>query len=227
MSKKSVKKKISVDPTGKSWEEIIELDPVHIRGISKESFAVAVSRLVSAYNKRAKRLEKSGMAQFSPAYKGIEKAGKTRLSVKGKTFNELMTVYADAKRFLTEKKTSSVKGTRKLKRDTERRIGHQFTSKEESNRYWEAIDKLKEKNIGNGDADGRTSTDVQREVSDMMFNEGASVDEILEHYGIQIMASTPNIQEETETIYGFGEVNQNEVGEDNQNEVGEEYEMPF
>lgn len=205
----SKRKKFDFDPSGMSWQEVVEADPTHMKGISLKSLAKATSRLVSAYNKRAKRLEQSGLAIHSPAYRGIQQAGKTRLSVKGKSYQELMSTYADAKRFLTERTTSSVAGTRALKKKVSERIGHDFASEGESKRFWEAIDKLKEKDIGN---DSRTSTDVQREVSDMMFKEGMSIDDVLEHYGIAMEADTPDFDAETGEIFGFGE--EDEDGEE-------------
>lgn len=201
MAKKKSKTKIDFDVSGLSWQDVIEADPMHIKGISQKSLARATSRLVSAYNKRAKRLEKSGLAESSPAYRGLLEEGKTRLSVKGKSYNELMSTYADAKRLLTERSTFSVAGTRKLINETAKRLGHEFSTKDEGKRFWEAMDKLKEKDIG---ADKRTSTDVQREVADMMFDEGKSIDEVLEHYGVVIENATPDIQEETDILMGLG-----------------------
>lgn len=198
---KKIKNKIDVDPTGLSWQDVITLDPTHIRGISEKSLAKLTSRLVSAYNKRAKRLEQSGLAESSPAYRGLMEAGKTRLSVKGKNYNDLMSVYADAKRLLTERSTFSIGGTKDLIEKTAERIGHNFESKEESNRFWEAIDKLKEKDIGN---DKLTSTDIQREVADKMFNEDASVEDILDYYGVVMESSVPNSIEETDAMFDFG-----------------------
>ena len=201
MSKKPRKNKIDVDVSGLSWQDVIELDPMHIRGISTKSLAKMTSRLVSAYNKRAKRLEKSGLAEASPAYRGLMERGQTRLSVKGQNFNELMHTFGEAKRLLTERSTFSVAGTRQLMQGITERIGHEFSSKDEARRYWEAMDKLKESNIGN---DKRTSTDTQREVADMMFNEGMSVDDVLEHYGVVMEAETPDIDIETDEMMGYG-----------------------
>ena len=204
------KEKIDIDVSGLSWEDVINLDPVHIKGLSEKSLAKLTSRLVSAYNKRAKRLEQSGIAEHSPAYRGLMEGGKTRLSVKGKSHNELVSTYADAKRLLTERKTFSLGGTRTLMRKVADRIGHEFESEEESKGFWEAIDKLKEKGIG---VDKRQSTDVQKEVSDMMFNEGASVDDILRHYGIVIEAQTPDVQAETEQMFDTGLEEDDEDGQ--------------
>lgn len=190
--------KKQIDVSGLSIRDIIELDPSHIKGLDSRSLARMTSRLVSAYNKRAVRLEKSGLAMSSPAYRALQESGQTRLSVKGQDRNALTTTLAQAKRLLTERSTFSVAGTRRLQRETAKRIGHEFQSPEEARRYWEAVDKLKELDKGN---DKRTSTDVQREVADMMFGEGMSVDDILAHYGAVIEEETPDIQEETEELF--------------------------
>ena len=195
---------LSIDPTNLSIQDIIEMDIGHMKGLSVSSLARLTSRLVSAYNKRAKRLEQSGVSEYSPAYQGIAKAGKTRLSVKGKRWNELISTLADAKRFLSERKTSTVRGAKQVKRELEQRLGHPITSKEQAQAYWEAIDKLKEKGIG---VDKRTSTDIQREVADMMLDEGKSVDDVLRHYGVIIEANAGDSMEETESLFSFGDVN--------------------
>lgn len=206
MSKKR-NNKVEFDVTGLSWQDVIKADPMHIKGISQKSLARATSRLVSAYNKRAKRLEQSGLAMKSPSYRGLVNEGKTRLSVKGKSYNELMSVYADAKRLLTERKTFSIAGTRNLIKDTEERIGFKFKNEGDSTKFWEAMDKLKEKGIG---GDKRTSSDTQREVADLMFTDGMSVDDVLQYYGVAIENATPDLQDETEMMMGFGD----EVDED-------------
>lgn len=193
---------INIDPKSKTISEIIEMDLGHMKGLSQSSLARLTSRLVSAYNKRAKRLEQSGMAQYSPAYQGIARENKTRLSVKGKTWNELIKTLSDAKRFLSERVTSSVTGAKKVRKEMEKRIGHSFRSHEEAQRYWEAIDKLKEKGFG---TDKRTSTDIQREVADMMLDDGKSVDDVLRHYGVMIESEAPDSMEETDMMMGFGD----------------------
>lgn len=213
MSKK--KKLVEIDPSGLSIEDIIKLDPTHVKGLTNKSLAVLTSRLVSAYNKRAKRLEKAGLELSSPAYRGLIEAGKTRLSVKGKNRNELISVYADAKRFLTERTTSSVSGTRKLQREISKRIGYEFQDKKESTLFWGVMDRLKEKGIG---IDKRSSTDVQREVADLLFNEGKDPYELLKDYGILeklsgIGGEPINLDLETGELFGFGGDDEDEQDE--------------
>lgn len=209
MSKK--KRTTGFDPTGLSWQEVIALDPIHIKGITDKALAKATSRLVSAYNKRAKRLEQSGLAELSPSYRGLVKEGKTRLSVKGLGYNELVSVYADAKRLLTERSTFSVAGTRGLINRTADRLGYKFKTKEEALRFWDTMDRLKELGIA---TDKRTSDDVQREVSDMMFYENMTPDEILKSYGAVIDAQAPSAFATTAQIMGEEEENEEDTSFD-------------
>lgn len=204
------KEKLNLDPSGLTWQEVIELDPVHIKGLSDKSLAKLTSRLVSTYNKRAKRLEQSGLAEASPSYRGLEKIGKTRLSVKGKTRNELVSTYADAKRLLTERSTFSVKGTKEMLAETEERLGHRFDSREQANEFWDVIDKLQEKGIGLKKGE---SSDIQKQVADMMVDQGMSADEVLAHFKVVAESFTPNIQFETISIF---EGEEYEEGEDDE-----------
>lgn len=197
------KKKLDINVSGMSLADIINLDPIHYKGLSEKSLAKLTSRLVSAYNKRAKRLEKSGMASFSPAYVKLKKSNQTRLSVKGKSYNELFSTFAQAKKLLTERKTFSVSGTRKVIADLEKRLGLKFRSAEEGKRFWEAIDKLKENRIGLKD-----SADVQIEVADMMVNKNMTIDDVLARYGIIIDQDAPDTQEETAEMMGERNTNQ-------------------
>lgn len=196
------KKKIDIDVTGMTLQDVMDLDPIHVKGLSDRSLARLTSRLVSAYNKRAKRLEQSGLAESSPAYRMMEQYGTTRLSVRGLDHNQLVSVYARARHALQENETLSIGGTRKMIRATEERLGHSFADKNEANRFWDVVDKLKEMNIGN---DKRTSADIQREVADMMLSDGMSGDEVLAHYGTIIEAESPSLQEETDWLMGLGD----------------------
>lgn len=198
-------KKRDIDVSGMSLADIINLDPIHYKGISEKSLAKLTSRLVSAYNKRAKRLENSGLASFSPAYIKLKKSKQTRLSVKGKSYNDLFSTFAQAKKMLTERKTFSVSGTRQVIADLEKRLRVKFRSAEEGKRFWEAIDKLKENRIGLG----KKSDDVQIKVADMMVQKNMTVDDVLARYGVIIDQEAPDTQAETAEM--MGERNPNQV----------------
>ena len=205
--------KTIVDPSGMSIADIIDLDPTHMKNLSERSYARLTSRLVSAVNKRLARLEKAGLAESSPAYRGVVKSlGANRLSVRGLDRNQVASVFAYAQQLLTERKTLSIGGTRKFRSETERRLGHVFATEGESESFWKTIDLLKERGFG---VTKVTSDDVQRNVVDMMFNEGKSMQEILAEYGVIEEAETPDLAMETEALMEMGDEDGEETdGED-------------
>lgn len=195
------KRTLEYDVNGLSIRDIIRLDPIHIKSLKTESLAKLTSRLVSAYNKRARRLEKSGMSELSPAYRGLQDQGKTRLSVKGLNRRQLKTVFTDAKRLLDEYKTFSIAGTKRYMTQVAERLNYEFKSKEEARQFWEAIDKLKEKEIGTKKTGKFSSADVQREVASLMFEESLSLDDILARYKVIAESTTPNEVERTASLF--------------------------
>ena len=195
------KRTLEYDVNGLSIRDIIRLDPIHIKSLKTESLAKLTSRLVSAYNKRARRLEKSGMSELSPAYRGLQDQGKTRLSVKGLNRRQLKTVFTDAKRLLDEYKTFSIAGTKRYMTQVAERLNYEFKSKEEARQFWEAIDKLKEKEIGTKKTGKFSSADVQREVASLMFEESLSLDDILARYNVIAESTTPNEVERTASLF--------------------------
>ena len=186
------KRTLEYDVNGLSIRDIIRLDPIHIKSLKTESLAKLTSRLVSAFNKRAKRLEKSEYAELSPAFRGLQEQGKTRLSVKGLNRRQLKTVFTDAKRLLDEYKTFSIAGTKKYIAEVAERIGYQFNSKGEAKQFWEVIDKLREKDIGTKKTGEQTSTDVQKEVATYMFKKSMTIDQILNKYKVTAESKKPD-----------------------------------
>lgn len=172
------KKKIDVDVSGMTIESIARLDPTHLKGLSKKSFSELTSRLVSASNKRLKRLEKSGLQYQSPAYQNrVPKGRKTarRFSVKGKTYSELQHEFALARSFLFERKTSSIAGTRKSMREAEQRIGRTFSTPEEARQFWATFKKLEEMGLV---SEQYPSAEMQKDIASFM-EEGIDFDEML------------------------------------------------
>ena len=195
------KRTLEYDVNGLSIRDIIRLDPIHIKSLKTESLAKLTSRLVSAFNKRAKRLEKSEYAELSPAFRGLQEQGKTRLSVKGLNRRQLKTVFTDAKRLLDEYKTFSIAGTKRYMTQVAERLNYEFKSKEEARQFWEAIDKLKEKEIGTKKTGKFSSADIQREVASLMFEESLSLDDILARYKVIAESTTPNEVEQTANLF--------------------------
>lgn len=98
---------------GLSIQDIINLEWNDVSKLTRKELSVVTSRLVSATNKRLRRLEASSLGE-SPAYKSLlTRTGESRLSVKGKKQGQLQRVFSEAKHFLTLK-TSTIGGYKKV-----------------------------------------------------------------------------------------------------------------
>lgn len=95
-----------------SWEQINTMGDVELKQIT--------SRLVSASNKRIRRLEKSTRGKSSFAYQTVEDRGRM-FSVRGKNTNQVRQEFKLAKNFLNMK-TSTVTGWKKYRKETEDRL---------------------------------------------------------------------------------------------------------
>lgn len=95
-----------------SWEQINTMGDVELKQIT--------SRLVSASNKRIRRLEKTTRGKSSFAYQTVEDRGRM-FSVRGKTTNQVRQEFKLAKNFLNMK-TSTVSGWKKYRKQTEDRM---------------------------------------------------------------------------------------------------------
>lgn len=120
--KKPVKYKQHSIVSGMSVSDILNIDNDTFNNLGLKDMRLVVGRLVSAGNKRMRRMEEKGQA--SPAYlKAIETGG--RFSTKGKTLNELRQEYARAREFLKQK-SSSLSGWKELKKSTQKKLKEQF-----------------------------------------------------------------------------------------------------
>jgi len=72
-----------MDVKGLKIQDIIDMDWRDINKLSEKELRELSMRLNSAANKRLRRLEKSGMSEWSPAYQHIKRSGGD-FSVKGK-----------------------------------------------------------------------------------------------------------------------------------------------
>ena len=68
--------------------------------------------------------------------------------------------------------------------------------------FWEAIDKLKEQDIGTTKKDSDTT---QIAVIDMMFNQGMDINDILRKYGIIEESKVTPTKSETKKMFDMGE----------------------
>lgn len=101
---------MKIDVTGMSIDDIMGMDWAVINKLSEKDLRVLSGRLNSAANKRVKRLESSGLKDFSPAYAHIKEKGK--FSTKGKDAVALKNEIQRATGFLSAK-TGSIQGAKK------------------------------------------------------------------------------------------------------------------
>lgn len=102
--------------SGKSIQDILDMDIETFNKLSKADLQKVVGRLVSAGNKRLRVFDKLGKS--SPATRWLEKKSDDKyFSTKGKNLNELRAEFARARNFLNSK-TSSYRGYRQVLKDT-------------------------------------------------------------------------------------------------------------
>jgi len=100
---------MKIDVTGLSIDDIMGMDWAVINRMSETDLRAISSRLNSAANKRMKRIEKSGLSKYSPAYEHVKEKG--NFSTKGKDAVALKNEIQRATGFL-QAKTGSVSGAR-------------------------------------------------------------------------------------------------------------------
>lgn len=101
---------MKIDVTGLSIDDIMGMDWAVINRLSEKDLRALSGRLNSAANKRLKRLESSGLKDFSPAYTHVKEKGK--FSTKGKDVIALKNEIQRATGFLGAK-TGSIQGAKK------------------------------------------------------------------------------------------------------------------
>ena len=179
---------------GMSVGDILNLDSSTLNSLSASEMRMLTQRLADASNKRISRMMKakstfgSGkLASQSPAIRalrsGKKQTGKIRYfttdkrklgikskeQAKGKYHKE----FNRAKRFL-ESKTSTISGTRKAVRETEKSLHLKFQSKAQASRFWKAYTRILNRNrafVGKRSEEGKriTTDDLVRETYATMF----------------------------------------------------------
>lgn len=121
---------------GLSIQNIMEMSWDEINQLSAKDLKSVTSRLVSASNKRIKRLASAKTGKSSFAYQTVEERGR-KFSVRGKDTNALRQEFKLSKNFLNMK-TSTVKGWKKYRANVEERTGYATSgeSLEWSDRTW-------------------------------------------------------------------------------------------
>ena len=132
------KKAKTIEVTGITVEDILNMD---VNTLGEKDLRAVATRLVSASNKRIRRLAKASGGKFSPAYSRIEKMGRM-FSVKGKDISGLRAEMAQMRSFL-KLKTSTVKGWKKVQKYISQRFGGRL-SDSQMNTFWTVYRKLEE-----------------------------------------------------------------------------------
>ena len=196
---------------GLKIEDIMDLSWERLNTLTTDEFKQLTNRLVSASNKRIRRLSKATRGTSAFAYQFIEERGR-QFSTRGKNRNQLMNEFKTAKRFLSMK-TSTIKGWNKYRKDTEKRIGYN-TENESSEwtdatwkKFWKVYRRFEETHSGiyrKGDSDRiqqmlveimdsndkRRSADtfqqlIEQEYEDMYENDSFRESEIADFFDIE------------------------------------------
>lgn len=160
--------------SGKSVQDIINMDSTEFNNLNASDLRKVVGRLVSAGNKRLRRFEKAG--ESSPATRKIESSG-GKFSTKGKNLNELRKEFARAKDFL-ESKTSTRTGWKKVKKEIIEGMKKQGVNMSDIqfDRVWQAYENLKE--LSPDVANRNLKYIVLKDIADATTDSKLSADEI-------------------------------------------------
>lgn len=178
--------KINFDVAGKSIKDLITMDWEDVEKLSRRELAQVTSRLVSASNKRIRRLEKQDLGS-APALKSLRKdvhtTDKGYLTVKGKKHGEIEHIYSKAREFLN-RKTSTVKGYKSVIKSARKQVedatGRTFTDVD-MNKLFEVLHKGQQAGIidGRGTAGSFYARDIL--IPQVMDdNPSASAEELLQ-----------------------------------------------
>ena len=144
-----------------SWDDLNSLSGKELRQIT--------GRLVSASNKRIKRLEQTTRGKSSFAYQTVEERGR-KFSTRGLNTNQVRTEFSNARRFL-KMKTSTLKGWKEYRESMEERITKTLDidelnwSEKTESKFWKVYRRFEEQNGGKyktGD-----STRIQQMLTEM------------------------------------------------------------
>lgn len=178
------KQKTTLNVKGLSIDDIMNKDWNDLAKLNLTDLKALTQRLVSASNKRLKRLESSNVGDYSTALQRRKKSV-GRFSTKGKNINELRSEFRKAKNFL-QSKTSTIVGTRKTintisKKITGSGLGEVkgFKSERTYKRFWNLYHQLEQTQSGLIGIVGG-STEVQKIVYDAMKHNRSNVGAIQE-----------------------------------------------
>lgn len=145
---------------GLSITDIVSMDWDRLNKLTEKDLRSLTNRLVSASNKRIRRLEKTTRGTSSFAYQSVQERGR-KFSTRGKNVNQLKQEFKLAKQFLGYK-TSTVKGWKEYRTKVEQRTGYATEgesldwSERTWSKYWKVYRRFEETHGGTfkkGDSD--------------------------------------------------------------------------
>lgn len=132
-----------IDISGLLIQDILKMQISEFRGVSTANLKQVTSRLVSAMNKRIKRLGKSEIGRLSPTYKAFEKHGK--YSVKGLSRKSTIQEFKNLQESL--KKKTSLSEFKKYRKELYKKLGVDFGNNIKLERkFWKVYHKFEESN---------------------------------------------------------------------------------
>lgn len=156
MAKPKVYKQPSI-VSGKTVKDILDMDIATFNNLNTKEMQKVVGRLVSAGNKRIRRLQQAGL-KSTPVTNLLENGGV--LSTKGKDLNELRHEFLRAKSFLKDTR-STVSGEKKFREKVRKELKEKRNIELSDTQYemfFELYDKMKELNRYFGESRMKYST---------------------------------------------------------------------
>ena len=153
-----------INVSGMKISDILNMDLEKFNAMDAADLKAVTNRLVSAANKRLRRIEASGTP--SPAYRSVMKSGGV-FSTQGKDLNALRAEYVRLKNFY-ESKTSTVRGAKKTQKENLealRKKGVNATQ-EQADEMFRLYERLKEldKSVEMKNIKYSVLSDIQKEI---------------------------------------------------------------
>lgn len=139
---------------GKSVNELMNLDKSTLNSLTPKELRQVTSRLVSAVNKRIRRLQTYAHEQGIevPSLQALNrKYGGNQFSIKGVEDKDILSIYGDIKDFMNYK-TSSITGLKQTRKEIASAVAdisqtdYDELSKDEQNEIWDIYAKVVEPN---------------------------------------------------------------------------------
>lgn len=140
---------IDFDVTGVTINQLIKMDFKELQKYNEASVKKITSRLVSAMNKRYRRLEASEQGRLSPTYQWFEKrqkkTGKGFYSVEGKTKATTISLFKQLQEKL-QAETSTIRGFKAYEKQLYNKLGISFKDNqiEAKKKFWKLVHEFDE-----------------------------------------------------------------------------------